>query len=626
MASLPSSALLDDVGEVYQEFLAATGSESRQAQLDGLRVIAGHRSPGHVALQAPTGTGKSFCALLAGVVAARHGRRTVIGTATVRLSEQYVPDMERVCRVFPDVKMALLKGADHYACLSRVGKALDTAGSEAQKKLLKNELRAWRKAVDAAKDGQVVDPEDLDPPAWARAESASCRENGCSPETCDFTAARKAADDADVVVTSHAMIGVDMQIRGAQEARATAWEQSQAFRPPEEDGEAPRKPKTDGVLGPLDLVIFDEAHEAHAYLSREETFGYQVVRMIKKYSLLAVIANDDRRAELEKFFLVIGSSNRRSRIYAEWCAPTPDSARSLLAGLPTPEESELIAAYAELLVAKQPSGLESLDPMRLYGELRKLDDIRKIAEEIAAGRSAGDVALWVNEGIKVKRVRPDSKIVDRLGSFPVVWMSATLGTESRPTFALDRLGIGDARLVSLATPFDFSRQLSYFFYGLDANYAGHIAWLSDQTAGGVLVICTTHRQKTKIVELLTARGLDVRCQADKEDPHRYAKNRAAFEAHCAAADVGGSPILVGVDMFATGIDLKGNRCTQLVLLGLRPIRDDEGYQQWLKRWHDAQHGPGAGVSGYEIPAKAMFAEQAIGRLGSAVRVESVAGT
>jgi len=89
-------------------------------------------------------------------------------------------------------------------------------------------------------------------------------------------------------------------------------------------------------------------------------------------------------------------------------------------------------------------------------------------------------------------------------------------------------------------------------------------------------------------------------------------NRGVMERHCADADGGGSPVLVGVDIFSTGVDLPGRRLTKLVVAGLFSLREDPAYVSWRSRWLEAYGG--RRFESYLLPERAIVLEQQVGRI------------
>lgn len=71
-----------------------------------------------IALEGPTGIGKSIAYLIAGMVAAeRHGRTLIVSTATVALQQQLAADLAAIAGLgATPVRTAIVKGRARYLC------------------------------------------------------------------------------------------------------------------------------------------------------------------------------------------------------------------------------------------------------------------------------------------------------------------------------------------------------------------------------------------------------------------------------------------------------------------------------------------------------------------------------
>ncbi|HEY0486349.1 MAG TPA: ATP-dependent DNA helicase [Mycobacteriales bacterium] len=203
----------------------------------------------HLLVQAGTGTGKS----LAYLVPALHSRRrVVVSTATLALQGQLVDgDLPRLADALAPVlgrrpTYALLKGRHHYLCLARLeGTSAEDPdaglfGDEGPRWLAQagrlgqqmTRIREWADTTETG-DRTELDP-GVDDTVW-RTVSMPARECiGASRcpfgEECYAEASRTRARAADIVVTNHSLLAVDM-VAGRQ------------------------------ILPEHDLLVVDEAHE-----------------------------------------------------------------------------------------------------------------------------------------------------------------------------------------------------------------------------------------------------------------------------------------------------------------------------------------------------------------------------
>ncbi|WP_100448846.1 ATP-dependent DNA helicase [Glycomyces xiaoerkulensis] len=208
---------------------ATPGGQTREGQRRMCEAVADAIESGrHLLVQAGTGTGKSLAYLCAALEA---GRPVVVSTATLALQHQLVAvDLPRLVEAVAPVlgrrpTFALLKGRHNYICKRKI--AGDAEEDEAalegteelkwagQQKSFSNQVQrlfAW------ANETGTGDRDDLDPGvsdrAWRQASTTSTECPGAKdcPQgaDCFAEAARARAHEADIVVTNHALLSIDM--------------------------------------------------------------------------------------------------------------------------------------------------------------------------------------------------------------------------------------------------------------------------------------------------------------------------------------------------------------------------------------------------------------------------------
>lgn len=246
--------------ELLEHAVAAMGGARRDGQTEMTRNVAmALRRKRHLLVQAGTGTGKSLAYLVPAVVHALESDRPVlISTATLALQAQIMgrdlprllgnlePELERT------VDVALVKGRANYVCKHKLDggfpeedddQALFSMAAEPGSGVstfepssrLGREIVMLREWAETTETGDRDDlPEGVTDRAWRQ---VSVNAVDCiGPRKCPMAAecfselAREKAQDADLVVTNHAMLAID------------------AFEGLE-------------VLPEHDAVIVDEAHE-----------------------------------------------------------------------------------------------------------------------------------------------------------------------------------------------------------------------------------------------------------------------------------------------------------------------------------------------------------------------------
>lgn len=272
------------------------GYEVREGQLEMARAVDYCISRGkHGMIDAPTATGKSYAYCVPAIIAAkRYGYRTVIVTENILLQEQlYKKDLPRLKQLLGlSFDYAILKGRSNYICKNNLfrlryddkkwAKRLQERG---KKRVEYTQLKAAFDAIvkwsETSVSGDKADmQEEPDPILW---EMVSCGSEDCKGEACPyfedcFYSMRKAwAKEASIVVTNydlyyrHVQVRRVFQSRGGQEVEVS-------------------------ILGPHDVLIFDEAHGAAD--KARNCWGLQVSEYLLK-SVYKWMRSEDRAEEAD---------------------------------------------------------------------------------------------------------------------------------------------------------------------------------------------------------------------------------------------------------------------------------------------------------------------------------------
>ena len=183
-------------------------------------------------IEAGTGTGKTLAYLVSTIPLAENlDKKIIVSTATVALQEQLIN------KDIPDVvknsglafRYALAKGRGRYLCVHKLDQemqdqrmqdaSMDMFGgvnaSEDQKVLFQNFLDSFTSAKwDGDRDNW---PEQIEQQDWSMvtATHAECSNRRCPHfNGCPFFDARKALEDADVIVANHDLVMADMSLGG----------------------------------------------------------------------------------------------------------------------------------------------------------------------------------------------------------------------------------------------------------------------------------------------------------------------------------------------------------------------------------------------------------------------------
>ena len=201
--------------------VTAIGGDPRDGQIEMAEAVANALSDRHhLLVQAGTGTGKSLAYLVPALV---HGKKVLVATATLALQRQLIErDLPKVKAALDkelkrDISFAIYKGVGNYVCLQKMNNAPDDPESQAVLEISALEsdakrLRAWAQSAGAT--GDRDDAPDVDRRVWA-ANSVSGREcmgaDECPSGSKCFAALAKAkAQTADIVVTNHTLLAIEI--------------------------------------------------------------------------------------------------------------------------------------------------------------------------------------------------------------------------------------------------------------------------------------------------------------------------------------------------------------------------------------------------------------------------------
>lgn len=215
----------------------------------------------HALLEAGTGTGKSMAYLVPCVISAKRlERRIVVSTNTINLQEQLVYKDIPFLRDHLGVEFnaALMKGRNNYICLRKVQNLCNEPDSlfEGEEGFERSELQALAEMIKEQGTGSRSElPIPVTAEVWESicSEPDTCMRAKCPyRESCHYLAARRAAQDADILVVNHHLLLADLSVREAMET----------------DPEV-------AVLPRYDYAVFDEAHHlpeiVHEYLGDSVT-------------------------------------------------------------------------------------------------------------------------------------------------------------------------------------------------------------------------------------------------------------------------------------------------------------------------------------------------------------------
>jgi ATP-dependent DNA helicase DinG len=570
----------------------------------------------HLLVQAGTGTGKSLAYLAPALLV---DGPVVVSTATLALQSQLVDhDLPRLAEAVEPLlgrrpTFAVLKGRHHYLCLARLERSteddqedalFDAGGGGARwlgeaSRLGKQiqRLREWAGQTDTG-DRDELDP-GVEDRAWRLASmpARECVGAARCPfgQECFAEASRDRAREADIVVTNHSLLAVDM-LAGRH------------------------------IIPPHELLIVDEAHELADRVSsaaQAELTPESIDRAARRARPLVPPEAHEALAEAGDA-LAVG------------LADTPPG--RIVGGLPAAlrEACTLLdTATRAALPALGEVKADDRDPVRRQQARAVLDELSTTAQRVLA-EADFDVA-WVErpdnagQGRRALVVAPLS-VAATLATHlyaerTVVATSATLALGGRFDTIARALGLaapptrgGDGaddetaprwRALDVGSPFDYSRQGILYVAarlprpttsGLSDAAAEELVLLVEALGGRTLGLFSSRRAAQQAAEVLRARtALPILLQGEEALPllvRRFREDRAAC--------------LLGVMSLWQGVDVPGDAC-QLVVIDRLPFpRPDEPLAAARAAAIDAAGG--SGFASVSVPIAAVRVAQGAGRL------------
>jgi ATP-dependent DNA helicase DinG len=596
------------------------------------------RQNGVVAVEAPTGTGKSMAYLIAGVAVARaQKKKLLIATATVALQEQLVQrDIPLYLELNAlEAKVALAKGRGRYLCPRNLHLARNGMDDSSQLGLgFDADLALWAKPPQPRDKqalkrlGEAFDRGDWNGDMDAAPEAVSdllrpmltTSAGGCTGRkcahfmACPFFAARRAVDEADIIVANQDLVLADLTMPGAQEAGdVRAWGGVILPRPDET------------------LYIFDEGHHIAAKAIARgavEVFlgagARQVGRLGRQvhaaYSLtdkktVGRLTLDQGDAKLAELGQALEALDRTIRL--AWL-PDPNDKEPMFRG----SLGELPAPWVE---HAQALSLGATEVLRWLGAVRRAVvemteggptqealsrelgiALERIGKQAACWHAwaSGDTgngpptARWVTLAADQQLVCHASAVSAAGLLRSVLWgnasgvvlTSATLSAGGNFRGLADAVGLpDDAVTLSLPSPFDLATQARLQVPAMrtlpDAReaHADEISqWLAQNLDwdGGNLVLFTSRAKLERVLQKLPiAQVRKVRAQGS------LGKSQLVAE-HCADIEAGKGSTLFGLASFGEGLDLPGKLCETVVItqLPFAVPTDPVGatYAEWLE--------------------------------------------
>ncbi len=568
------------------------GYRTRPQQLEMAQaILAAIEAGGSLAVEAGTGTGKTFAYLVPALLA---GGKVIVSTGTKTLQNQlYDRDLPAVRDAIAAGSVpALLKGRANYVCLYRLERARSegrfASRDDAARLRLIEHFAATTVTGDRADLADV--PEDA--PVWQHATST--RENCLGQECpnykdCFVMRARKNALAADVVVVNHHLFFADVALR--------------------DEGIAE-------LLPSCNTVIFDEAHQLPetARLFFGETLSTAQLVELARDARLELRAAGGASPELDKLASRLDKAARDLRL----CFAKEGLRLGWTQALREPGFAEVLGALGKALAALgKPLGEQAERSEGLGACARRAAEAAALLARIQAEAAKTEVR-WVEVfgqslQLHVTPLVPAELFRKQMLDHPRAWIftSATLAMGEDFSHFKRELGIEAADARGWPSPFDFARQaLLYSPRGLpdpnDPNYTDAVVEAAlpvlKASRGRAFLLFTSHRALRRAHELLKDRiAYPLLVQGTGSRSELLVRFRSL-----------GNAVLLGAASFWEGVDVRGEALS-VVLIDKLPFAppDDPVLAARIEALRDEGGNP---FMDYQLPQAVLQLKQGAGRL------------
>jgi ATP-dependent DNA helicase DinG len=538
-------------------------------------------------VEAGTGTGKTFAYLLPALLS---GRKTIISTGTKALQDQlYHRDLPLVSKALGrPVTTALLKGRANYLCLHRLEQVTEPAAAIVADL---NEVKEWRYRTDSGDKAELIDvPEDSAVWPLVTSTAENCLGQKC-PEysKCHVVKARKAAQEADLVVVNHHLLLADLAMK--------------------EEGFVE-------FLPGAEAVIIDEAHQIPDLAVQFFGVALGTRELERVLDELRAATLPFSQAELNRRVDKLQTAIRQLRADA----PRKEGRHELgeVIGDVRGSLDALTHAVHELQVAVAELGDASIEIEKLHDQLLSIGE----RLTILASDDSWDGLRWLEINPRSLRLHltpldVSAKLNGLIDNGFQAWIftSATLAVGEDFSHFGSRMGLAGVAGLTFPSPYRVEQNgLIYLPPDLpQPSDPGHteamlesVTPLLDLTSGGMFCLFTSHRALNNAKKwfkthksVLGGRKLLAQGDAPRDDLLRRFRQQ-------------GDAVLLGTGSFWEGVDVRGPALS-VVAIDKLPFASPAD-PLMMARLEFIRREGGNGFMDHQLPQAALSLKQGAGRL------------
>lgn len=584
----------------------------------------------HLIIEAPTGVGKTLSYLIPGIAISREEKKPlIISTANVALQDQiYSKDLPLLKKIIPDLTFTGAFGRGRYLCPRNLEAICATEGEQIDLMFLLEDkvdvaTSAEREICQELKhdftsfgwDGlRDHHKRALTDSLWRKisTDKMNCLGRNCQYyHRCPFFLARREIDEVDVVITNHALVMAAMESESVlPDAKNILLVLDEGHHIPDVARDA-LEVEGEITLSTLNMQLDNMARHVSQYLAQfipvkppkladPIRFDAHIAKMREAYQDVEHFTRAllPERSENDEYLFPLGQLPEQLLLCCQDLFKLTDGLKMLGESI----LNDLTERTAKEDVVRLHRAI--LTTSRMVGYLENMAKLWRLAT--LEQTSKAPVSKWLTRRYDKKQshlylhcagIRVSEQLTQLLWkNIPhVVITSATLRSLNSFSRIQELTGLSehfDDRFITLSSPFTHERQGKLVIPKMRyeptmANEKAHLKEMAryfrqgmvENHHRGQLVLFSSQRAMEGFLEEVKDLRLSLLVQGDQP---RY----RLVETHCKRIDAGDNSVLIGLQSFAEGLDLKGDYLTQVHIhkIAFPPVTDPvivtEG--EWLK--------------------------------------------
>ncbi|HEI9803866.1 ATP-dependent DNA helicase DinG [Proteus mirabilis] len=584
----------------------------------------------HLIIEAPTGVGKTLSYLIPGIAISREEKKPlIISTANVALQDQiYSKDLPLLKKIIPDLTFTGAFGRGRYLCPRNLEAICATEGEQidlmflledkvdvatSTEREICQELKhdftsfGWDGLRDHHKRA-------LTDSLWRKisTDKMNCLGRNCQYyHRCPFFLARREIDEVDVVITNHALVMAAMESESVlPDAKNILLVLDEGHHIPDVARDA-LEVEGEITLSALNMQLDNMTRHVSQYLAQfipvkppkladPIRFDAHIAKMREAYQDVEHFTRAllPERSENDEYLFPLGQLPEQLLLCCQDLFKLTDGLKMLGESI----LNDLTERTAKEDVVRLHRAI--LTTSRMVGYLENMAKLWRLAT--LEQTSKAPVSKWLTRRYDKKQshlylhcagIRVSEQLTQLLWkNIPhVVITSATLRSLNSFSRIQELTGLSehfDDRFITLSSPFTHERQGKLVIPKMRyeptmANEKAHLKEMAryfrqgmvENHHRGQLVLFSSQRAMEGFLEEVKDLRLSLLVQGDQP---RY----RLVETHCKRIDAGDNSVLIGLQSFAEGLDLKGDYLTQVHIhkIAFPPVTDPvivtEG--EWLK--------------------------------------------